>query len=204
MAQGKRTAIANRERGQGKAAPDANIPQPAIASRSQLAQIRERLTCEDARFWFDFQIKPAARNLLVTETSLAEFREWAEAEAEVDYWQRESTRRRLAGEPITSRETVIVPARQEVRGGIAVQVDEQQVQALGVATLLRFATERAGKAREKNGFNPLDITKIRTLRQRDMWAEDPAGEAAKVVEQLMDMARNTALKPECVSAEGQG
>ena len=151
MAQGKRTAIANRERGQGKAAPDANIPQPALASRSQLAQIRERLTCEDARFWFDLQIKPAAKNLLVTETSLAEFREWAEAEAEVDHLQQESTRQRMAG----------------VEMG-----DVQQSQALRMARLLRYATERAGRAREKNGFNPLDITKIRTLRQIDIWTEN--------------------------------
>jgi NADH dehydrogenase/NADH:ubiquinone oxidoreductase subunit G len=196
MAQGKREAIPNRKRGNGKAAPDPNIPQPDKASAKQLAAIRDRLTCDDARFWWDFQIKAAASNLLITETTLAAFRDWAEAEAELDRSQREFTRKRLAGEPITNREMVVVPAHEVQIDGKMVMVEEQRKSALGVSALMKNAVERVDRLREKNGFTSLDITKIRTLRQKDMWDDvTPAEQANAIIDGLMEMARNTAMSP---------
>lgn len=183
MAQGKRDTLANRKRGQGRAAPDPNIPQPDKAKPSQLAAIRDRLTCDDARFWWDFQIKQAASNLLITETTLAAFKDWAEAEANLDHWQREFTRKRLAGEPITNREVVVVPEHQVVIDGVARRVEEQRKSALGVAALMKEATERVDRLREKNGFTALDITKIRVLRQKDMW-DDDASEQRKRFDEI--------------------
>ena len=189
------------QRTENRAEGAVNIPQPDEPVRSQIAQIRARLTCDDARFWFDFQIKSAARNLLVTECSLAEYRNWAEAEGEVDCYQREKTRRRLAGLPETSRETRVVPAHTEIRDGVEFTVAEQTISALGSESLLRHALDRAARAREKNGFNPLDITRIRTLRQKDMWDESPQGHANAIISGLMDMARNTAMSPAVEASE---
>jgi hypothetical protein len=172
MARGKLKPTAERLRGHGYKPPDPNIPQPERATPRALATIRERLTCEDARFWWDQTIKAGAANLLVTETTLAAFRDWAEAEADLDHWQREFTKRREAGLPITNREMVVVPAHEVVVDGILKTVEERQISAMGASALLKNAVERAGLLREKNGFTALDITKIRVLRQKDMWEED--------------------------------